>query len=432
MPSIHAPIRFTCIVSYCGTVTVSHHGTLTMKRLVISPTSSLFIVMLGLLSALPPLATDIGLPAIPNLQAGFGISIGQATQTLTVFLLGFSIGPVLFGPLSDRYGRRPVMLFGVGLFALAAFACVFASQIGELLAVRFVQGIAAGAAAALPAAIVRDVFSGREALSRQSYVALVMGVAPLVAPLLGAALLQVGDWMLIYESIGILGAGLFFLAFFGYVETKDLTAKAAQSNNVLKAAMEAYSSLLKNPHYLLNAGLLATTFGTMFAYITGSSAVFIDMLGLPNTIYGVIFAVTAAGTICGAASNGRLVKALGEDKLLRAGVCGSFAVNLVLLGCAFADVRSPLLITACVFGSNFCSGIVMPNATHQALHSVGHIAGSASALQRSLQFLSGAGAGALVGFIAGNQLRGMAITMTLFAAAGIVLLLLRSERQLAH
>lgn len=403
-----------------------------MKRFIIPVTSPLFIVMLGLLSALPPLATDIGLPAIPNLQANFGVSIGQATQTLTLFLLGFSIGPVLFGPLSDRYGRKPLLLFGVGLFSLAAFACVFASHIGELLAVRFVQGIAAGAAAALPAAIVRDVFSGREALSRQSYVALVMGVAPLVAPLLGAGLLQVGDWKLIYESIGILGAGLFLLALFGYVETKDFTATSGQSRNVLKQAADAYSSLFRNKRYLLNAGLLATTFGTMFAYITGSSAVFIDMLGLPNTIYGVIFAITAAGTICGAASNGRLVGILGEEKLLRAGVCGSLLVNALLLTLALAGTKSPLLITACVFGSNFCSGIVMPNATHQALQTVGHIAGSASALQRSLQFLSGAGAGALVGFIAGNQLMGMAITMTLFAGAGIVLLFLQSQRQLAH
>jgi len=403
-----------------------------MKRLIIPATSPLFIVMLGLLSALPPLATDIGLPAIPTLQSHFGISIGHATQTLTVFLLGFSIGPVLFGPLSDRYGRKPILLFGVGLFSIAAFACAFAMHIGDLLAVRFVQGIAAGAAAALPAAIVRDVFSGREGLSRQSYVALVMGVAPLVAPLMGAALLQAGNWKLIYDCLGILGVGLFLLALFGYAETIDLTVSTGQSHNVLAEAMRAYSSLVKNRQYLLNTGHLATTFGTMFAYITGSSAVFIDMLGLPNTVYGVIFAVTAAGTICGAASNGHLVKALGEDKLLQVGVCGGFIVNLVLLTCALFDTRSPLLITACVFGSNFFTGIVMPNATHQALHSVGHIAGSGSALQRSLQFLSGAGAGALVGFIAVNQLKGMAVTMTLFAAAGVILLLFRNKRQWAQ
>lgn len=403
-----------------------------MKRFIVPPTSPLFVVMLGMLAALPPLATDIGLPAIPNLQSSFGISIGQATQTLTLFLLGFSISPVLFGPLSDRYGRRPVLLFGVGLFSLAAFGCAASGSIGMLLGVRFLQGVAAGAAAALPAAIVRDVFSGREALSRQSYVALVMGVAPLVAPLLGAALLQVGNWTLIYESLGVLGTLLFCLAYFGYAESKADLAPQRPSGNVLKLAASAYASLLGNRPYLRHVGLLAATFGTMFAYITGSSAVFIDMLGLSNTVYGVIFAITAAGSISGAASNGRLLRLLGEHRLLRAGVCGSFAINLLLLACALSGARSPALIAACVFGSNFCSGIIMPNATHQALHSVGHIAGSAAALQRSLQFLAGAAAGALVGLIGSNHLLAMAITMTLFAAVGMAMMFVKGERQWAH
>lgn len=396
-----------------------------MKRLTISTSSPVFIVLLGLLSALPPLATDMGLPAIPNLQSHFGISIGQATQTLTVFLLGFAVGPVLFGPLSDRYGRKPILVFGVGVFSLTAFACALSMQIGDLLIVRFIQGIAAGAAAALPSAIVRDVFSGHEGLSRQSYVALVMGIAPLVAPLIGAVVLLVGDWRFIYDCLGVLGTALFFLVIFGYAETKDLSTKSDKSRSVLKDAAHAYMCLFKNKPYLLNTGLLAMTFGTAFAYITGSSAVFIDMFGLSNTTYGVIFAITASGAICGAASNSRLVKVLGENSLLQLGMCGVFFANFLLLVYAFSDATSPFLIAAFIFGSNFFAGIVMPNATHQALQYVGHISGSASALLRSLQFLSGACAGALVGFVAGNPLMGMVTTMTLFSMVGLFLLFFR-------
>jgi DHA1 family bicyclomycin/chloramphenicol resistance-like MFS transporter len=390
----------------------------------IRSTSPFYIVMLGLLSALPPLAIDIGLPAIPALQTAFHISIGEATRTLTMFLLGFSVGPILFGPLSDRYGRKPVLLFGLALFSLAAFACAFAGQIGTLLLVRLLQGVAAGAAAALPAAIIRDVFSGHAALTRQSYVALVNAVAPLVAPLIGAALLQFGSWRLIYQSLGGIGFLLLLLAAWGYQESRPQTAGAPQ-RNVFRDAAHAYGQVLRNRHYLVHAALLAASFGTMFAYITGSSAVFIDMLGVSSATYGMLFALTAAGTIAGAAAGGRLAHVWSADRLLIGGVTGSAVISLLLLLAALAGAGSIALIAACVVLSNFCAGIVMPNATHQALATVGNVAGSAAALLRSLQMLAGAAAGALVGVLAGNQLTVMATVMALAAALGVLLLIMR-------
>lgn len=395
-----------------------------MSTTYIKSTSPLYIVMLGLLSALPPLATDIGLPAIPALQASFHTGIGEATRTLTVFLLGFSVGPILFGPLSDRYGRKPVLLFGLGLFSLAAIACAYANQIGTLLLVRLIQGVAAGAAAALPAAIVRDVFSGHAALSRQSYVALVNAVAPLVAPLIGAGLLQLGDWRLIYECLGGIGCVLLLLGVFGYQETRPAAA-AGTGRSVFGSAVAAYQQVLRNRQYLIHTALLAASFGTMFAYITGSSAVFIDMLGVSGGAYGALFALTAAGTIIGAATGARLAKRWGADRLLAAGVIGSAVISLALLAASLAGAGSIALIAGCVMLSNLCAGIVMPNATHQALSSVGNVAGSASALLRSMQMLAGAAAGALVGLLAGNQLTVMAGVMSLSALIGLGCLLVR-------
>jgi DHA1 family bicyclomycin/chloramphenicol resistance-like MFS transporter len=395
-----------------------------MSHRYIRSTSPFYIVMLGLLSALPPLAIDIGLPAIPALQAAFHISIGEATRTLTMFLLGFSAGPILFGPLSDRYGRKPVLLFGLALFSLAAFACAFADQIATLLLVRLLQGVAAGAAAALPAAIIRDVFSGHAALTRQSYVALVNAVAPLVAPLIGAALLQFGSWRLIYQSLGGIGLLLLLLAAWGYEESRPQTASAPQ-RNVFRDALHAYGQVLGNRHYLIHAALLAASFGTMFAYITGSSAVFIDMLGVSSATYGMLFALTAAGTIAGAAAGGRLAHVWSADRLLIGGVIGSGVISLLLLLAAVSGAGSIALIAACVVLSNFCAGIVMPNATHQALATVGNVAGSAAALLRSLQMLAGAAAGALVGLLAGNQLTVMATVMAIAAVVGVVLLFIR-------
>lgn len=393
-----------------------------MARQYIATGSPFYIVMLGLLSALPPLAIDMGLPAIPALQSAFGVGIGEATRTLTVFLLGFSVGPILFGPLSDRYGRKPVLIFGIGLFSLAAVACAYAGSIGALLLLRLIQGVAAGAAAALPAAIVRDVFSGHAALSRQSYVALVNAVAPLVAPLFGAALLQFGSWRMVYGCLAVVGLALLLLGVLGYEETRPRQAAQRAGQNVFSAAGAAYGQVLRNRHYLIHAGLLAASFGAMFAYITGSSAVFIDMLGVSGGAYGALFALTAAGTILGAAAGARLARRWGGGRLLAAGVIASAVVSLLLLGVALAGAGSVAAIAACVLLSNVCAGVVMPNATHQALTTVGHVAGSAAALLRSMQMLAGAGAGALVGLLAGNQLTVMAVVMTLSSMLGLALL----------
>nr|WP_315251635.1 multidrug effflux MFS transporter [uncultured Duganella sp.] len=393
----------------------------------IKTSSPLYIVMLGLLSALPPLAIDLGLPAIPALQAAFHTNIGEATRTLTVFLLGFSVGPILFGPLSDRYGRKPVLIAGLGLFSLAAVACAYADQIATLLLLRLLQGVAAGAAAALPAAIVRDVFSGQAALSRQSYVALVNAVAPLVAPLLGAGLLTFGNWRLIYACLGAIGLLLLLLGLFGYQETRPQAAQNQPQQNAFRSAVTAYGQVLRDRQYLIHSALLAASFGTMFAYITGSSAVFIDMLGVSNSVYGALFALTAAGTIIGAAGGARLAKRLGADRMLIGGVVGSSLISVLLLAAALSGVGSIAVVAGCVLLSNVCAGVVMPNATHQALTTVGQVAGSAAALLRSMQMLAGATAGALVGLFAGNQLTVMAGVMTLSALLGLACVLVRQK-----
>ncbi|MYM24231.1 Bcr/CflA family efflux MFS transporter [Duganella sp. FT135W] len=383
--------------------------------------------MLGLLSALPPLAIDMGLPAIPALESAFHIDIGVATRTLTVFLLGFSVGPILFGPLSDRYGRKPVLLLGLGLFSLISLACACAGQISSLLLLRLLQGIAAGAAAALPAAIVRDVFTGHAALSRQSYVALVNAVAPLVAPLLGAGLLAFGNWRLIYGCLGVIGLLLLVLSALGYAETRP---RQATAQNIFSAAISAYGQVLRNKHYLVHAGLLAASFGTMFAYITGSSAVFIDLLGVSSGAYGALFALTAAGTIAGATAGAKLAHRWDADLLLAGAVMASAVVCGTLLTASLCKVHSVAVVTVCVLLSNVCAGIVMPNATHQALATVGNVAGSAAALLRSIQMLAGASAGALIGLFAGNQLAVMAAVMVFYSVLGLLLLGLR--RAFAH
>lgn len=412
---------------YCVTFSRTaqrHRKPIPMSFRTLSSASPLYVVMLGLLSALPPLGIDMGLPGIPSLQAEFGVAMAKATQTLTLFLLGFSLGPVLFGPLSDRYGRKPVLLFGVALFSVAALGCAMAGSIDALLGLRIVQGMGAGAAAALPAAIVRDTFQGQSALSRQSYVALVNGVAPLVAPLIGAAILTLGDWRSIYGALAIVGGLLFLFAAFGYAETAPGVMIKGQQRSVLQAALASYKQVLANRQYRLATGLLAATFGTMFSYIASSSAVFMDLLGASASTYGLLFAFTALGGMLGAACNGRFSVRLGTRRLLAAAVVGGLVLSLLLLAAACMGIQSISVCALCVVLSNFCAGIVMPSTTHLALKDMGAVAGSAAALQRALQMVMGAAAGAMVGFIGGNSLVAMAASMTLFAVLAFGLLLI--------
>ena len=347
----------------------------------------------------------------------------MATSTLTLFLLGFSLGPVVFGPLSDRYGRKPILLIGVALFSISAAGCALANSIEILLGLRILQGIGAGAAAALPAAIVRDSFHGDRALNRQSYVAVVNAITPLVAPLIGAAILYFGNWRSIYATLAIIGAALFIFAALGFAETAPESRLDNQRSNVFKATIVSYKQLLANRQYLIATGLLAATFGTMFSYISSSSAVFMGLLGASATTYGLLFAFTAIGEIAGAACTGRFAANIGAQRLLALAVLGGVGVSFLLLVAAFMGIRSVWGCALIVVLSNLFAGIIMPNATHLALKDLGAVAGSAAALQRSSQMVFGAVASAIAGVIGGNPLEAMAITMVCFALLSLCLLL---------
>jgi len=173
--------------------------------------------LLGGLSALPALATDMALPSIGLVQADFGATAAEAAAAIAVFLAGFSTAPIAVGPLTDRFGRKPVMLMGLALFTLAAIACALAPSISVLIVARVIQGIGAGAVAILPRAIIRDLFEGREARLQLAAVSIVFSVAPLIGPTLGAGLLALGPWRLIYAAHAALAAtlGAFALAGLG-------------------------------------------------------------------------------------------------------------------------------------------------------------------------------------------------------------------------
>ena len=178
-----------------------------------------FTLFLGGLSALPPLAIDTALPALPTIQAEFGASPAEAAAVIAIFIAGFSTAPIAVGPLADRYGRKPVMLAGLVLFTFCALGCALAPSIGALLAFRLVQGVGAGAVGILPRAIIRDLFEGRAARLQLAAVSLVFSVAPLIAPTLGAGILAFGNWRTIFFILVGVGAAVALLASLAFRES---------------------------------------------------------------------------------------------------------------------------------------------------------------------------------------------------------------------
>lgn len=365
----------------------------------------------------------MGLPGIPGLATDFGITPGHATQTLTLFLLGFSLGPIAFGPLSDHIGRKPVLLAGLTLFVLAAAGCATAHSMHSLLAFRAIQGVGAGAAAALPAAIIRDVFEGHKALGRQSCAALINALAPLTAPLIGAAILIAGNWRLIYIALALAGALLFCFVWFGYAETAPNRRQNPSQAPARQSVLAVYRRILADRQFLFTTAILAACFGTMFSYIGSSSVVFMGQFGVSATTYSALFAFMALGEMGGAACNTHFARQFGASRMLHAAIFAATGVTLLLLLLALSKIHSFWLCAVLVVLSNSTAGIIMPTATYLGMENMGTSAGSAAALQRTAQMVTGAMASLLVGLWEGPPLIGMATTMLSFSALSILLLI---------
>jgi DHA1 family bicyclomycin/chloramphenicol resistance-like MFS transporter len=315
------------------------------------------------------------------------------------------------------------MIFGLVLFSLAGIGCVFAPSIHIFLSCRCIQGVAAGAAAVLPAAIVRDVFSGLEGRKRQSYVALFNYGGPLVAPLLGAAVMTAGgNWRAIFLLLGAGGLVLLGVCYIGFSETLPAERRASRS----KAMLSGYGSVVRDKRYLIATALQTLSFCGMFAFISASPLILMNNYGLSSSAFGLVFAATAAGSIIGSAANSYLLgRHVSHLRLLGTGVVVSAFAAGGLFILAESGNATVLLITILVIVSNICVGIVVPNTTHSALEGLASIAGTGSALLRSTQMLGGAAASVLVARLYdGQSAKAMSLVMAGCALGSVVCLLL--------
>lgn len=348
-----------------------------------NPHSLIFVVFLAALAGLPPLSIDMALPALHGIAATLTTSLGRAGLTLSLFMAGFAITPLIYGPVSDRLGRRPVLLFGLGLFTIGSIACALSPSIFILLVARFAEGAGAGAGISMAFAVVRDSFAGEESRTKLSYVQLVMSLAPLLAPSIGALLLGVANWRLIYGMLGVLGAVLLAIIFWGFTESHP---NSVRTGSLFGQMRRGYQILFESRAGMGFALVYALSFGVQFSFIAGSPLVFMGHFGVSARIYGLIFACTSCGIMAGAFLNTRLSKhGISGRVPLLAGFFIYLATSIAMLTLDATSAATALTLTSMLVLSAFAFGMIGPNASHGALQALPEIGGIAGAILTSLQ-----------------------------------------------
>jgi DHA1 family bicyclomycin/chloramphenicol resistance-like MFS transporter len=382
------------------------------------------ILILGALSAFGPLAIDFYLPGFPAMALAFGTDEKHVQATLASYFLGLSIGQLAYGPIADRFGRRVPLLVGVTLFTLASLACAFAPSLDWLVAARFVQALGGCAGMVLSRAIVSDKCDAVGSAKVFSQLMLVMGLAPILAPMLGGFLVSHYSWQWIFIILTLFSALAAVAVFTGLPESMP----ASHPRQPLSGGLRQYGRLLSDLRFLGYALSGGIAMAGMFAYIAGSPFVFIKLYGVPAEHYAWLFGSNAAGFIIVAQVNARLLARYSPATLLARMIWVYLAAAVVLLGVAASQPTQlwPLLVPLFVCIASL--GCIIPNASACAMSGQGARAGSASALLGCLQFSVAAGASALVGVLHDGSALPMAMVISLCAvvAAGVTFLTKRS------
>ena len=360
----------------------------------IRPESFLFSLVLGLLGALPPLSIDISAPTLLVMQAQMNAPSSLVVLTITLFMAGFAVGQFTAGPASDRHGRRPVLLIGLLSYTTAAIGCSLASTIEELVAWRLVQGIGAGACAVLTFAIIRDVFEGDKARAKRSYITVIFGVAPMLAPILGAWIMDHSGWRAVYLVLSIGATVLLIAVTLGVSESRVATASAPQ------AILRSYALVLADRRFLGLVVVNALSYGSIFSYIAGSPTVLMGSLHLSPTQYGEVFACTAFMLTGGSWVSGRCAqRGIGAVRLLWFALGFGALSGVVLGGLALFGLLSLPAMLVALMGHLFCRGLTAPNVQHIALEPMREQAGTAAAAVGVVQISAGALASAVVALL---------------------------------
>jgi DHA1 family bicyclomycin/chloramphenicol resistance-like MFS transporter len=382
-------------------------------------------VYLSLLAAFPVISTDMALPAFSLMSESLKADIASVGLTLVVFMLGFALAPLLAGPFSDSFGRRRTLILGGVFFTAGALLCTLAPGIEWLLLARVIQGAGAGTCSVLSLTVVRDLFEGAEARTKLAQVNAVMGIAPILAPSLGSLTLAILSWRSIYGFTALAGFLVLLMTLFSFQESSKSEARRPLS---FRRIAESYSVVMQNRSSRMHIIMNALLCGTLFAYISASPHVLMDVMGASKNMYGLLFAIGSIGIGIGAAVNG---KAAGKGITARSvsawGMGILLASNAALLVLTLSGDFQLWQLMPLITLTTFSFGMVAPNCSHGALAPLPEFAGAAAGLLGFTQMTLSAVASAAVAFLL-ESLGALAMSGIMFVCTLLAALVFASLR----
>ena len=378
----------------------------------LKPSQPGMTVLLGALVAVAPLAMDIYLASMPSMARFLSASDEKVQLTLSLYMYAWGATQIVIGPLTDRFGRRPALIVGLSIFVAASVVCAAARNVETLIAARVVQAAAMATVAVVPRAIVRDLHAGERAATMLSLMGMVLGIAPIVAPIIGSHLHVWFGWQANFVFVAAYGALALACVVWALPETiRSRNAQATQ----LGVMLANYAKLLRSRVYLGYLLIAAFATSALFAFLAGSSFVFVSVIGTGEEGFGLLFGVVMLGNLVGSAIGSRLVARLGIDRMLQYSTWLMVVAGAALAGLAWARVGHPLAIVAPMFLFMIAFMTTMPQATAGALTPFPEIAGSASSLLSFCQLLLASTAALVVGMTFDGSERPMATTIAVSA-----------------
>ena len=382
--------------------------------------SSAWIMLLALLTSLGPLSIDMYLPALPQMAQDFNVSTQMISNTLPAYFLGLAVGQLIYGPVSDRIGRKIPLYFGLSLYIVASLICLFAQDEWSLIAARILQALGGCVGVVIARAAIRDRLDIQTSAQAFSSMMIVMGIAPIIAPMLGAWILHFFSWHAVFACLSFMGVICLLCVHFFFKETLPVSRRLNLNFNQV---LQLYMAILKDGSFRAPMIIGCFSGGLLFCYISSSAAVLMDSYGLSQQQFAYAFGANAFGIMVFSTINKHLVTKTQVIQRLRLGAYIQLFGVVVLLMAALFESTPLVWVMLGMFLTVSGIGFTGPNAMALAMSKQGARAGTASALMGSLQFACGLIGGLILNFMLWSALLNMAGVMLIFVA--IVLFALR-------